>query len=218
MPYAKKRSYKKTKPSTKVTKATKTYVKKALTENKETNWKTVYEPEAVEQSYDVPIITKLSSVIPNPGINTREGSRIQPISLSVNFIHATAAVYNYSRVIIFQWKPDDNIEVPTQAKILEHPSSAYSITSPYVNEYVKRKKFKVLKDKMCLNQTNTTTGVSHYKFNITKFNNKFINYNNGTDDVTGKNNIYMLSFSNTAIATNGPTISGHIDLRWKDTA
>lgn len=211
---AKRRYIRKRAPA--VSKATKRYVKTALKTNKETNWANVYAPEVVEQSFDVPILTKLSAIAQGNTVNTREGDRLEPVSLSVNMIHATASIFNYSRFIIFQWKPDDAVEAPTQAKVLEYAGTAYSITSPLIQEAVDRKKFKVLKDFIVMNNSNTTTGAVHRQLSISKFNNKFIYYNTGA--TTGKGQLYMLSFANTAIATAGPTVSGHLQLRWKDTA
>jgi len=210
---AKRRYARKATPT--VSKATKRYVKTALKANKENNWFDIYEPDSVEMNYDNITNTALFAPPQGDTIATREGDRIEPVRLygcyNIQFPSASLV----ARVIIFQWKPDNGVDAPSLAKILED-TSAYSTTANYVGSAVDRKKFKILHDKVIPNPTGVTNQIVVKKFNISKFNSKFITFDTATTN--GKGQVYVYLLSNIAVAGSGPVLSGHFRSVWKDTA
>lgn len=220
MPYARrrktgiaKRRYVR-KATPKVSKATKTYVKKALTANKEENHAQIRNTTS-NISYDSPLLISLSAIAQGNTIETREGDRIQPTRLTMEYIMTPASVAAISRFIIFQWKPDDADDAPSMAKILEITGTGQAPLSPYIQNHTDRSKFKVLADKLWV-PNQTTDFLRHGRLSITKFVNKFINYNEGL--TTGKSMIYLLGLSNIQSALTEPTLNHIIYLHWKDTA
>jgi len=222
MPYARrrktgvaKRRYVR-KGSPKVSKATKTYVKKALTANKETNYLQV-DSGSTGISYDTPLLVHLSAIAQGAGTSLRDGDRIQPIKLEYRFQVVHSAITEISRVILFQWKPDTAIEVPTLAKLLEVSGTNFSVYSPYVQDSVERAKFQVLKDYTFTGAGVATTAPTFWRsIKVSKFLNKFINYNDGA--TTGKSQLYIIGFSNLASASVEPVFNRLATLHWKDTA
>jgi len=199
-----------------VPKATKTYVKKALKANKETNYALI-ENGATSISYDVPTLTHWSAVAQGDTIRTRDGDRIEPTSLRMAYQCVHDAVTVISRIIVFQWKPDNQVDAPSMAKILEVPSTNQSVYSPYMQDKVDRSKFVVLYDKIHTGDATGLTATTHTRtVNIRKFANKFINYNEAA--TTGKSQIYVLAFSNVAAVSTEPTFNRVVYLHWKDTA
>lgn len=222
MPYARrrktgiaKRRYVR-KATPKVSKATKRYVQTALKTNKETNWADVYSPANVELNYDVPLLVNISDISQGADIQSREGDRLQPMSLTGKFTLGMTGATTVARVIVFQWKPDDADDTPTVAKILSATADVNQINSDYIGSAVDRKKFKILYDRRFMNSAGVATYFPIGVMSCSKFHNKYIYYNSGT--TTGKNNIYMLGISNVAVASTGPNLSGYFRLRWKDTA
>jgi len=211
MPYVKKRSYKKSKPTPKVTKATKTYVAKAITANKEMNYGNIDNSQH-SISYDVPLLAHWSPIAEGTGIDQRLGDRIEPISLDMNY-RMLLQNDSIARVIIFQWRPDNADEAPSMTKILQIPSTAQSVHSPYVLNQTDRSKFQVLYDKSYIGDGSVY--YIHTKKSLTRFMNKYIQYNTGAV-TTGKAQIYVLGFSATTNASGPSTFNKVVYLRWKD--
>lgn len=199
-----------------VSKATKTYVKKALTENKEDNWGLI-DNSSQYISYDAPFLAHWSSIAQGTTVNTREGDRIEPTRLSVRYSIEIPNVTTQMRFILFQWRPDTLIDGPTAAKILQIPTGGSAFLSPLVTEEIDRSKFVVLKDKTFINYTTTPGCTFTSSLNITKFNNKYIHYNTGVTN--GKNQIFLLAISNKLAASlDTPLFNKIVYLHWKDTA
>lgn len=222
MPYARrrktgiaKRRYVR-KATPKVSKATKRYVQTAIKTNKETNWAEVYSPQNVEMNYDAPVFTNISDISQGADINSREGDRLQPLSLTGKFSIGMPAVSTIARIIVFQWKPDDADDVPSVAKLFQASTDAFQINSDYIANAVDRKKFKILYDRRFSNINGVANSSYMGSMSVSKFHNKYIYFNSGT--TTGKNNIYMYATSNIPAAGTGSTFSGYFRLRWKDTA
>jgi len=210
------KAYKSVRRTQAVSKATKKYVKTAIKSNKETNYALI-DNSANNISYDVPLLATWSAVAQGDTIHNREGDRIEPTNLRMSYqcVHDAATVI--SRIIIFQWKPDNQVDAPSMAKILEVPSTTQSVYSPYMQDKVDRSKFVVLYDKM---HTGDTAGLTAYTrtrtVNIKKFANKYINYNESA--TTGKSAIYVLAFSNVSSASTEPTFNKIVYFSWKDSA
>jgi len=202
----------------KVSKATKAYVKDALKEEKEPNWLLI-DNSMQTPGYDVPALYQWSSVPQGSTVSTREGDRIEPTKLIVNFdLHYPTINDAVFRLIIFQWKPDNSIDVPSAAKILSITGTIYAHLSPYVQTSTLRSKFKVLYDKTFANKNGVIDDVQHYEVDITKFASKYITYTVGST-VSGKNQIYALSLSDQlAGGANSVAFQKAVFLNWKDTA
>jgi len=201
------------KGSPKVSKATKTYVKKALTANKQLNYANL-DNSSSNMSFDVPFLAQWSAVAQGNTIDSREGDRLEPTLLEINSRVSMSAVTDVARIIVFQWRPDTDAELPTMGKILQITGSAQSVYSPYVLNEVDRAKFVVLKDRTF--HSNPDTLYFHFRCKQTKFMNKYISYNIGV--TSGKSQIYVLAFSNIASAGTEPTWNKVAYLYWKDTA
>jgi hypothetical protein len=203
----------------KVPVATKKYVQKALTANKETNYKLI-DNSATNISYDVPLLASWTSVAQEDGsndIHLRRGDRLQPMKLAIKYQCFHEAVTVISRIILFQWKPDNQVDAPSMAKILEIPGTVNSVYSPYMQDAVDRSKFVVLYDRMHTGDLTGTTNSTHtISVNISKFANKYINYNE--DATSGKSQVYVLAFSNVASASARPSFNKIVYFHWKDTA
>lgn len=201
----------------KVPLATKEYVQRALTADKELNW-VMIDTSAQNIGYDAPLLAHWSPIAQGDTISQRNGDRITVKALKMNYKMLFPAGVNASaRIIIFQWKPDNVIDAPTMAKILSNASTDYSIHSPLVETKVLRSKFHVLSDKI-FNNLNSVTGSTYCRsMTIRKFNGKFINFSAGSTN--GKNQIYILAFSDQLIASaTCPNFKKVVHLNWKDTA
>jgi len=199
-----------------VPKATKTYVKRAIKANKETNYALI-DNSATNISYDAPLLASWSVVAQGSSIHTREGDRIEPTSMRISYQCVHDAVTVVSRIIVFQWKPDNQVDAPSMAKILEVPSTTQSVYSPYMQDKVDRSKFVVLYDKMHTGDATGLTATTHTRtINIKKFANKYINFNESA--TTGKSAIYVLAFSNVSSASTEPSFNKVVYFHWKDTA
>lgn len=215
MPYQKK-TYKRTfrrKSKATVPKATKLYVKKAITANKELNYGNI-DNSQTNISYDIPHIAQWSAIPQGATIDDREGDRLEPVSLEVNSRISMPSTVDVARVIVFQWRPDTDAELPSMAKILQIPGTGQSVYSPYILNDVDRQKFVVLKDRTFVADVDSQQ--FHFRFKITKFMNKYISYNASL--TSGKSQIYVLAFSNIASAGSEPFWNKVVFLKWKDTA
>jgi len=199
-----------------VSKPIKAYVAKAIKEEKQLNWALI-DNTLQEINYDTTFMPHWSSIAQGDSINQREGDRIEPTLLTMKFQVSHTFSFDVSRVILFQWKPDTAVDAPDMSKILEIPSTAQSVYSPYVQMKVKRDKFKVLKD-MTFSNTQGTAGQNFTRtVNIKKFMSKYINYNTAPA-TSGKNLIFCLALSNAQVASAGPTFNKVVYLQWKDSA
>lgn len=214
--YPKKRYVKKAKVP-KVSKATKAYVKEALVDNKELNWALI-DVSTQALGYDLPFLAQWSSIAQGGTTSQREGDRIEPVKLIMNFdMYFGGVAQAVSRVIIFQWKPDTAVDAPSLAKILSVTATNYAYLSPYVQTRVLRSKFKVLYDRTFDNQNSIANSSYTYQVELTKFSAKYITYNTGT--TTGKNQIFIVGLSDQVVGSpNAPNFKKISFLNWKDTA
>jgi len=201
--------------ATVVPKATKAYVKKAITATKEMNHLLI-DNSAQNIGYDTPLIAQWSTVTQGDTIANREGDRIQPRKLELNFRINLRSVQQVARIIVFQWRNDTADTTPIMGDILQVPGASNSYLSPYVTDVAKRQQFHVLKDMTFSNSNGEVEQFFVRKVNITKFMNKYINFNRGV--TTGKSNIFVLAFSNVIATGPGPAFDKIVHLYWKDTA
>jgi len=207
----------KSKKMPKVSDVTKEYVKRAIKTGKEDNWENVSE-SATNLGYDNPLLSQWSLINQGDTVNLRNGDRIQPTSLEVNFrMTFGIAPSQIARVMIIQWKPDNGVDAPFMNKILSTSGTDYSVHSPLIQSKVLRSKFAVLYDRTIPNLNSVTGSAYAFRVKIKKFSGKYIYYNAGA--TTGKNQIYVLAFSDTTVASaSAPNIRRIAHLKWKDTA
>lgn len=212
-----KRTYKpryKAKPKARVSKPVKQYVKKAIEVAKEPNWST-QENNGSEMSFDTPVLTALFTPTQGDSVSTREGDRIEPVSIKGKYMIQMPSSTTVARVIFFQWKPDNNIDAPVLLDIIQDSAAdAYTVVSSYIGSAVERKKFKILHDRIYNDPSGVANQVIIDELNITKFVNKYIYFNTGTTSAKGQ--VYMLLFSNINAAGTGPAFSCNFMLKWKD--
>jgi len=92
--------------------------------------------------------------VPSVGTANTEriGSKYKVINFQGNWAASVGDQYNLVRLMIFQWRPDSNLDSPSLAKLFEHTSLPH--ISCYVAEKRARKKFKVLYDRTVATSTN----------------------------------------------------------------
>lgn len=209
------KAYKSVRRTQAVPKATKRYVKTAIKASKETNYQLIDNSQQ-SVSYDVPFLAMWSSIAQGDTIRTREGDRIEPTNLRMSYQVRHEDPTFITRIILFQWKPDTNVDAPSMAKILEVPNVANSVFFPYMQDTVDRAKFVVLKDIIHSgNKEGLTIPSFTHTVNINKFANKYINFNEA-NATTGKSLIYCLAISNRPSTDVEPTFNKIVYLRWKD--
>lgn len=199
-------------PSKKVPEATKQYVQKAIKKAPETKYSSIYTPGGVSMAYDSPIFVNLSAISQGDTVSSRDGDRIMPVSINCKWRVNTQSSTTVSRIIVLQWKPNSNDDVPSASKILNFGALTLdSVDYQYVPDKADRNKFTVLYDKRIL-QGNSQMAIG--SINLSKFANKYIYYD-GTD-TDAKNNIYVMAFSNLNAAATEPTLYADFIFRWKD--
>lgn len=159
-------------------------------------------------------ITKWSAISQGDTASTRDGQDImfKSIDLRFNIFPTSAAVMtgNAFRIIVFQWKPDDNVSVPGMSDILES-----SFTQPVFSPIRVQTKqlFRVMYDRL-FRVYNGGPGAAGRTVRITgKRMVRRIRYNAGVT-TTGTNQIYVLVISDAAVQT--PSWSYGAYLRYSD--
>lgn len=154
-------------------------------------------------------LTKLSSIPVGTGQEERIGDVVMVKSMSSQFTSIVADATNFVRIIIFQWFEDDAVDPPTPAMILTSPTL---IASNY--EYNSRRKRKILWDKTLSLSLNGGPANAHVKKRISFFPKEKIYYS-PTGAITGKNNIWMLKYSDSGAVVH-PTFKFMSMLQYTD--
>ncbi len=98
----------------------------------------------------VPVVTKLT--MPSQGLtdDDRIGDKILVKSIQLDIALDMTSVASFCRFVLIRWLPDDNVEVPTNAKIWENTTLGSELSQYNINN---RNKFQVLWDRRLLNHT-----------------------------------------------------------------
>lgn len=196
-----------------VSRPVKTYVKKAITATKESNY-FPYAVNGTELNYDGQLIAELSTVPQGDDISSREGDRIEPTSFILRGSLQNMATTTVARLVLVQWRPDSSQEpLDSISDCIQNSTLSYGVYGNYVPDKRQRMKFKVLWDRTFVNTTGATQ-IIPFNVMVTKFANKYINY--GDSVTTAKSHLYLLGYSNVAVASSGPTIIAQGRLRWKE--
>lgn len=192
--------------------ATKKYVKRQILRDEET--KSFYSSDLTNSlSYDNATLFNMTNVSQGDNYNSRDGNKIRAVALTIKGRLRGGPADTTARVIVFQWKKDNNVDTPAITDLFRQGAGAGA-------EYIEplnlqnRKYYKILSDKRYSVGTTTvanSTGglpsdilISHY-IPASKFA-KIIDYNDNAG--TGKNMIYVIAFSDVTDASgNEPILS-----------
>lgn len=198
---------------TKVSKPVKVYVQKAIKKAPETKINANSAYNGSSMAYDTPVFGSLSTIPQGDASSSRDGDRLRLMKISGR-LDVNVNAGSVARVIIFQWKPNDADDVPSTSTVLQFGALvSNSVNYPVNPEKSDKLKINVLWDKRYV-QKDTSTHVIDF-VNITKFKNPYIYYNSG-GVTTGKNNIYIMAFSNTAAAASEPLLYAQLNTYFKD--
>lgn len=140
-------------------------------------------------------------VMPSQGDNViqRDGDTVKWLGLQGNHVGVAGDSTNLLRFIIFQWRPDNSVEVPSMAKLLQTSNTPSSV---YILDQKARKKFKVLYDS-CQTLSTISDTIKMGKINVPA--SKMINTYFTQGAITGNNVIYYFTLSDSVAAPN-PTL------------
>lgn len=129
----------------------------------------------------------------------RQGDVITPTALKFNWSWATGDPYNVCRLIIFQWKPDDNSFPPTGAlNNIVNTTGLGSSAAPLEHLVFDQKNFHILHDQLLATTDSGNNQVRTGRINIYGKKLLKIRYTNGV--IAGHNNIYALAITDSAVA------------------
>lgn len=155
----------------------------------------------------------LSDITQGDGDNERLGDTLmlKSITGNMNFIAGSAGTVSAVRCVIFQWKPDNNVDAPAVNKILFDATNV-----PYLSNFViDQSKFRVLKD--WLFHVGPVSGASNNlvlkRVNIYKDFKEKIEYQGA--GTTGSNQIYIMVIGNNTTGTTAPNYYYHLRLKYK---
>lgn len=125
-----------------------------------------------------------------------------------------ADTYNFIRVIVFQWKPENNFAPIAGDVLLDGSSATIDFTSQYNHD--KRSLYKIMYDKVhrtvgdgsqtSLTNYPYTTDYTHYVKKTLIVPNKQLQYN-GASSTSGQNQIYILTVSDSSVSLPHPQMS-----------
>jgi len=178
----------KSKKSKKVV-ATKSYVRRALRKNLEVKYRSL---EYSSTADTTGTFIDISVVSPGTAVDNRIGDRYKPVSMKFNFATQLADLTNRMRMIIFQWHPNDNIDIPQVSELLI-TTAGYETQAPINPNF--KSQFTILRDQII------TLDAAHvlrdYKFIVRP--RRHVEFNNASN--TGRNHIYLFLISDSAVAT-----------------
>jgi len=156
-------------------------------------------------------IAKITMPSQGDAFNNREGDEITFTSIRGRWNAIVADATNIVRYMLIKWLPDDAVEVPVVASILQSPVSVPWISQPVANRAAKAK-FRVLYDSIAnlslagTGQQIRTISIPGKRIGKVKFN---------AAALTGKGCIYLLTVSDSSVATH-PTFSHEFIYKWID--
>lgn len=196
---SKKRAYRRKLPTGKVSKATKTYVKRTLkaASDKRYTYSTI---GTTGIDYNGSYITGASLLNTTLGDGTfaqRQGDVITPTKIMIRMAWSAADAFNTCRFILFQWHPDSNSFPPLAIlnNIVDVSTLATS-NAPYSRLIFDQKNFTVLYDSTDDLVLGTNTDHKSRIINIYGKKLRKIRYTNGVS--LGHNNIYALAISDSS--------------------
>lgn len=148
-------------------------------------------------SSDIPTISKWFAVPQGTGQAARIGNEIQASHMELRYSLASADTFNILRVIVFQWREDDATVGPVYTDILYRPSTSVSWHNALYN-YDQRESYKILYDKRHFVDADNQAKDTFVSTKIKVPHKKIIFNGSGATD--GKNMIYVLFVSDSALA------------------
>lgn len=156
-------------------------------------------------------VTKITMPSQGDAFNNREGDEITFSSIKGRWQTIGADSTQVCRYIVLKWLPDDAVEAPIAATVLQSPVSVPWI-SQFVGNKSARAKFRVLYDSIANlslngdNQVIRNINIGGKKLGKVKFN---------AAATTGKGCIYVVTVSDSSAITH-PTIGYEFLYRWTD--
>lgn len=195
----------------KVNKALKRYVKSTLSRGLETKSHTYEYSTSVTTTATVVDLTDLNQNVTGVG---RIGNEIdvKNVEMIYNLIVNSTDAINTFRVLIFQWHPNNAVDLPQTAEIFDFASAGvgWECYAPFNHD--KRKLFTIYYDKVHSGSYGSDSGAKNFrKKRIGPF--KPTQYDYAVN--TGTNHIYLLYISDSG-ATPHPSINISLGMKYKD--
>lgn len=164
----------------------------------------------------------LSAMTQGDSVLDRDGDRAELTSIRITGrllreSTATSGTWDSVRVVLIQWHPDSNVDVPAAADLFEDTTQSTISLSPIIIDKSLRSKFTLLADKTFVLQDRANSydsGRFERRFVIRKKLSRPILFNAGA--TTGRNHIYMVVLGEQTSATEDCTMSYFSALRFRD--
>lgn len=183
----------------KVSEATKSYVKGVVSKDKPTD---VYDttPTNAGSVNSTGTLTALAPIPQGDGSEQRPGNKVKLVGVRLQGFYksntnSAATTVHILRVVLFRWKPDNNVDAPSLAKLFEDTGNNLSML---IDDRAARSKFQVLADyTRTFNSVNNGGGsrMALIKRRFMKVN-RNLYYND--EATTGRGQVYLLEWGNSA--------------------
>lgn len=198
----------------KVSRPVKTYVKRAISRSQETKRVRGY-GSAAEITTTV-TFTSLASIAQGDDTNERIGDRVKCHSFYMRGVvePKPAAVAQYCRMVVFQWKPNRADDTPTSAaEILADPTNE-PLFSPLLTQ---NPQFHLIKDMLLsvphATETNRRGALYTIRVGAKKLRDYKFKDNTANED---SNHLYAMLIGEYVSGTGAASHSFHCELRYKD--
>lgn len=154
-------------------------------------------------------------ITPTPGdsITNREADRITLKSMWwCWYFTVSADTSNVIRYVLFQWKPDNNVDSPTLAKLFQDVADA-PLRSPFITNVAARSKFSVMLDRFAIMTDNAQSEQLLRRKMFTRFASRRVHFNTGA--TSGRNKIFLLLISDSGFVPH-PVVSFTMRYKWID--
>lgn len=159
------------------------------------------------------VISKVMDANPAPGNSDsgRIGDRIRITSIDMRYTGIYADGTNFVRIIVFQWKDDDNNYTPVQSDVINASTSAF--TAQIRHDQRKAGMLNILWDKVhCMSSTGSNAAIFRHKF-FTRGFGRDVQFMSGSQK--GTNQLYMLTISD-SIAASHPSLDVRFRVNYTD--
>lgn len=175
-------------------------VKRLVNKSQELRSFPVYETKNVSVTFDA---TALSNIPQGDDVTDRNGLKVMPRALEINYEVAAGDPNNIVRVMVVKWTPNNGDDAPTEDEIFYSVPSAQIPINPYVFEKSQRKKFVVLYDRIhYLNtQDRSTQGGRIRLYNSSKRTKMPSIFFNDVGSNSQKNGLYLITQSDSTATT-----------------
>ncbi len=193
----------------KVSKSVKKYVANQLVKDKE------IERLDFNLTQDCPQEGVITGPYNQPADAIRDGAQYQELSIMFKGkAEPPTNLQDSLRMIVFEWKTDNALDSPQPDEIMESTTTAFAPYGALVHNAQKRKKFRVLWDRLW-----SVSDLLSYQDHLFQANidlKKKRMYSPAAVTITGKNRIYVLTLGTRLAAAANGFITAVISTRWVD--